>query len=286
VLTIYTLASCDTCRRAVQWLRAHGLAFAERSMRETPPTITELRRMLAGQGGELRRLCNTAGRDYREQQLGAKLPAMTEPAALALLARNGNLVHGLQRKSVGRRAVEKMSDPKPARIELRLRELAQLFNSMDPSPFIDRDLDADAEEFIVTWAREFPKDREFELCLQLAIPPQSDRAAGVNEAMHHYFSARAEMKRREFQQLMRRGRLSLVVGVLFLAGCLALGGSVAKWGKGTSAEIIEEGLTIAGWVAMWRPLEIYLYDWWPVRDEMRLLQRLARMRVELVLPPA
>ena len=91
-LKIYTYANCDTCRRAVKWLRAHDLAFAERAIRETPPTPAELRTMLAAYGGELRRLFNTSGGDYREQKLGEKLPGMTEAAALALLAGNGNLV--------------------------------------------------------------------------------------------------------------------------------------------------------------------------------------------------
>lgn len=91
-LIVYTYANCDTCRRAVKWLRAHQVAFEERPIRETPPTPAELRTVLAGQGGELRRLFNTSGRDYREQKLGEKLPTMTVPAAIELLARNGNLV--------------------------------------------------------------------------------------------------------------------------------------------------------------------------------------------------
>ncbi|MDB6113552.1 MAG: ArsC family transcriptional regulator [Lacunisphaera sp.] len=91
-LTVYTLANCDTCRRAVQWLRARGLTFAERPIRETPPTLGELRRMLAAHDGNFRRLCNTAGRDYREMGLAEKLPAMSESEALKLLAANGNLV--------------------------------------------------------------------------------------------------------------------------------------------------------------------------------------------------
>jgi len=91
-LKIYTYANCDTCRRAVKWLRAHEIGFDEHPIRETPPSLAELRRMLAAQGGELRRLFNTSGRDYREQKLGEKLPTMTESAALTLLAGNGNLV--------------------------------------------------------------------------------------------------------------------------------------------------------------------------------------------------
>lgn len=170
-------------------------------------------------------------------------------------------------------------------IQLRLRDLAQLFNSLDPSPFHERDLDADAEEFIVGWARENAKgEGEFRLEIQLAEAPRPERAAGAEEALQHYFLARAEVKEREFRQLMRRGRISLVVGLLFLALCFFLGELVATFGSGTAADLLREGLTIVGWVAMWRPLEIYLYDWWPLRDERRLLERLARVRVRLILP--
>ena len=92
LLTVYIYANCDTCRRAVKWLRAHGLPFAERAIRETPPGLAELRTMLAAYAGERRRLFNTSGRDYREFKLGDKLPAMTDGEAFALLGGNGNLV--------------------------------------------------------------------------------------------------------------------------------------------------------------------------------------------------
>ena len=91
-LTVYTYANCDTCRLAVKWLRAHKVAFTEKAIRETPPAMRELKAMLAHQGGDLRRLFNTSGRDYREQKLGATLPGLSESEALGLLAANGNLV--------------------------------------------------------------------------------------------------------------------------------------------------------------------------------------------------
>ena len=91
-LTVYTYANCDTCRRAVKWLRAHGLVFDERAIRETPPRLAELRTMLAAYAGDRRRLFNTSGRDYRAPMLGEKLSAMTDGEALALLGGNGNLV--------------------------------------------------------------------------------------------------------------------------------------------------------------------------------------------------
>ena len=94
MLTVYTLANCDSCRKAVKWLRARGVAFEEKPIRETPPSAGELKAMLARLGGakELRRLFNTAGQDYRAAGLKDKLPQMTEAAAIALLSKNGNLV--------------------------------------------------------------------------------------------------------------------------------------------------------------------------------------------------
>ena len=78
-----------------------------------------------------------------------------------------------------------MNPGEPQRIELRLRELAQLFNSLDPSPFLERDLDADAEEFIVGWAREVHLGHELELVVHLAEMPPPDRAASAGEAVRH-----------------------------------------------------------------------------------------------------
>ena len=170
-------------------------------------------------------------------------------------------------------------------IRLQLRELAQLFNSMDPSPFHDRDLDADAEEFILSWARELPPTHELELSVRLVTPaPAGEGAADIEAAVQHYFLNRAEMKHREFRQLMRRGRISLLVGLMFLASCLGLSDLVEHATAGASA-FLKTSLTIGGWVAMWRPLEIYLYDWWPMRVAQRVLGRLARLRVKLVAPP-
>lgn len=92
MLTVYIYANCDTCRRAVKWLRAHDVAFREKAIRETPPSEAELKRMLVALGGERRRLLNTSGRDYREQKLGERLPGMNDAELIKLLAGNGNLV--------------------------------------------------------------------------------------------------------------------------------------------------------------------------------------------------
>jgi hypothetical protein len=82
--------------------------------------------------------------------------------------------------------------------------------------------------------------------------------------------------------LFNRGRISLLIALTFLAASIAVGDAVANYlGESRLAEIVREGFLIGGWVAMWRPLEVFLYDWWPIRAEGRLLQRLSTMPVRL-----
>jgi arsenate reductase (glutaredoxin) len=92
MLQLYTYAKCSTCQNAVKWLRARGVKFTEHAIRETPPPLAQLRAMLQARGGDVRKLFNTSGMEYRAQGLGEKLAALSTEEALALLAGNGNLV--------------------------------------------------------------------------------------------------------------------------------------------------------------------------------------------------
>jgi len=167
-------------------------------------------------------------------------------------------------------------------IEVKLTELNQLFNSMDPSPFHERDLDHDAEEFIVSWAQEHPKQHDLKLVVHLTRRPEgiADPQKLTQESIEHYFGYRAQMILRDLKRLMREGRASLLIGLLFLIACqitaTLLTPSVAHW-----QAVVREGLTIIGWVAMWKPLDIYLYRWWPILALRRLYQKLAQMPVEV-----
>lgn len=91
-LKIYTYAKCGTCRKAVKFLDAHGIAFTEIPIRERPPTQPELEKMLGYMGGDIRKLFNTSGGDYKELKLKDKLPKLSASEAVSLLNGNGNLV--------------------------------------------------------------------------------------------------------------------------------------------------------------------------------------------------
>ena len=167
-------------------------------------------------------------------------------------------------------------------IEVEVTEVNQLFNSMDPSPFHDKDLDQDAEEFIVNWAQEYSQNEPVTLRVHLGHWPDTDPQPRVAEAVHNFFSYRAKLNRLEFRRLMEQGQTSLAIGLLFMAGCFALGRIVLANTAGPWAGFLRESLTIAGWVAMWRPMQIYLHDWWPVRRRGRTYLKLSRMPVEVI----
>ena len=158
----------------------------------------------------------------------------------------------------------------------------QLFNSMDPSPFIEKDLDDDAEEFIVSWAQEFSPNAPIKLRIYLDQSPAEDPKELIKTAVHNHFAHRAKITDLEFKRLLRQGRTSLFIGLVFLAACLFLSKMLLGHEAGTWAAVVRESLTIAGWVAMWRPMQIYLYDWWPLLRRSRIYAKLSHMPVELV----
>jgi hypothetical protein len=97
------------------------------------------------------------------------------------------------------------------------------------------------------------------------------------------FARRATLLRRDLRRLVRRGLVSLAIGVAFLA-LLFAAARLVNWlmGDGALASLFKESLVIGGWVAMWRPLEIFLYDWWPILGEQRTHDRLSRVSVRVV----
>jgi hypothetical protein len=170
-------------------------------------------------------------------------------------------------------------------IEVHVGELNQLFNAIDPAPFRERDLDPNAEAFIVESAKEMgDQERPFALVVYLDREAvTAEAAAAVKDAVHEYFANRARATRLSLRELFGRGRKSLAIGLLFVAMTVLASDLVQNnFEGGRFTNVISESLLIAGWVAMWRPLEVFLYDWWPIRAEARLYLKLSEMPVRLV----
>ena len=168
-------------------------------------------------------------------------------------------------------------------IDLRLNRVAQLFNTFDPSPFHERDLDDDAEAYIVACAREITHRHRIKLVIHL--PPEEaarEDPLQLEKAVNHYFLYRAQAQYRELLQVFRLGRWSLVVGLTTLVTCLCLRALIALLNsKLLASEIVSEGLLIVGWVAMWRPAEMFLYAWHPQRQTLLVYRNLSCVPVEI-----
>lgn len=163
-------------------------------------------------------------------------------------------------------------------IEIALRELKQLFNTLDPAPFHEKDLDPAAEEYIVSAVREIGS-LPSRLVLQLPSGTTDEEACGAVVAIRTYFAGRSRHAGEQLRLLLVRGVISLVIGLAFLAICLSARELLLAKAQPSDA-IVSEGLLILGWVAMWKPVEIFLYDWWPDLDRGRLFERIAHIQIE------
>lgn len=176
-----------------------------------------------------------------------------------------------------------VSDEQRAVIEVRVDRIAQLFHTLDPFPFRERDLDQDVEDYIVGWARELPRKEPISIIVYLSDTEFGTKATqDIREAFSRYFIGRSVAVQRDLNELFRIGRKSLAIGIALLVICLASAHLISGYLTDASLRnIVGESFLILGWVANWRPLEIFLYDWWPMAQRQRLYRRLGAAPVEL-----
>ena len=169
-------------------------------------------------------------------------------------------------------------------VELHLREVEQLFDSLDPCPFYERDLDSNAEEYIVESVREGPQHVISAIVVYFDQPSgQPNEQRVIEQAIHRHFARKVRLASRELHLLIRRGWISLIIGLTFLATLFVASEAVTSgMDAGPLTTVLRESLVIGGWVAMWRPLEIFLYGWWPIVGRRRLFATLAHLPVRII----
>jgi hypothetical protein len=146
-----------------------------------------------------------------------------------------------------------------------------------------------AEEFIAGWASDYPAHVELELSIRLEEArrePEAELDQLVRDAIRNHFEYRAQSARREHRALTSRGQRSILVGLLFYSMFFLAGQALGRVTDSTLAQLAGESLMVGGWVVLWRPLEIFLYDRAEVRRREREFLRLARMSVHVVCPRA
>lgn len=163
-------------------------------------------------------------------------------------------------------------------IDISADSVRQLFSGLDPAPFRHKDLDPQVEGYILAAIREVGGPARAKIAVHLPrAEADSADGQGVPDAVHNYFAYREWAAAEDLARLMRTGGVSLAIGLSFLFVCLALRQLFV--GDDAAGAAVAEGLLIVGWVALWRPLEIALYEWWPIWRQVRLFRALKSIPV-------
>lgn len=163
-------------------------------------------------------------------------------------------------------------------IEIRLNNLAQLYDSLDPAPFHEKSLDRDAEAYLLDCAGEHPAGTSLRLMVH---GPENLRShvTQIANAIHSHFSLAHRQVERRWRGHVRLARIVVVAGLFVLTLSLLLRRLLTEL-PFPGAGLISEGLLILGWVALWRPIEQAMFDRFDHRHKTALLESLARIPVE------
>jgi hypothetical protein len=166
-------------------------------------------------------------------------------------------------------------------IEIKIKKVGQLFNSFDPSPFLEKDLDDDAFEYIVSSVAEHALKTKQKIVIYMPMnQKQKISELEIKRAIHHFFGYKAALAEKSIKLKLQEGQLSFVLGIVFLSACLGISKWLSTLSENVFMTILVEGLIIGGWVAMWKPISNILYDWWPLHKERRIYEKIANMEVD------
>jgi len=222
-----------------------------------------------------------ASSSFAKTDSGLFLRILVEVAKLSA-SRESNGMNSLRWIRLARQMRYHFEDGR-ALIEVRVKSPRQLFDVRDPAPFRERDLDDELVEYILSCAEEFSSAQQFKVIVHLTEEVDPDlNSATIAHAVSQHFSFQADLKRRQLSHVLRTGQFFLLIGLITLFVCLGIAYSmdVTRWPQA----ILREGLVIFGWVAMWRPIELVLYDWWPHWGRVKLLRKLAHSPVQVLEP--
>jgi hypothetical protein len=166
-------------------------------------------------------------------------------------------------------------------IEIRLNNLDQFFNNLDPSPFHDKDIDDDAEKYIFDSVRAFPLKIPLKLVFYLPLEHHLKASKILPYAIENYFDFRTKMATNDLISTLYEGRIALLLGTLFLIICIGTRAALGFIADKPFGSILLEGLSIIGWVAMWRPIQIFLYDWWSLYRKRRIFEKIRDMPISI-----
>jgi hypothetical protein len=169
-------------------------------------------------------------------------------------------------------------------IELELHSVMQIFNSFDPAPFHEKELDEDAEIYIYNTVGEFPLKKPLEIVIYVPSSEfDGETERTLKEAIRNHFSYKKVLADIELRRLLERGKRNMTIAVVFLFLCLLIIRLLSSLGQSLINTMFSEGLTIIGWVAMWEPVYVFLYGWWPIVQKRNIYRKILNMDIRVVI---
>lgn len=168
-------------------------------------------------------------------------------------------------------------------IEIKLSSVIQLFNSFDPAPFHEKELDFAAEQYIVGIIRDFPPKTRFKIIIHLPGElATGEEAKTIATAIHNHFQYKMLVSEQQFRSRFRYGRSTLFIGLTFLMIALVVRQLVSSLDDHIIVQLFGDALLIIGWAAMWEPITVLFYQLWPIIQLKKIYGKISTMEIDIL----
>jgi hypothetical protein len=169
-----------------------------------------------------------------------------------------------------------------AQINLHTQNADDLF--IKPAILLDdlRPMNKDAEELIFEKARTLPRGSGISIIIQTKNDLTMKEADAAAMIQRHFLHCRKQAEK-QLRHTLNLGWRSLAIAFVFLIIMYSVANRLfPRLPEGGLMISVKELFIILGWVALWRPAELLLYEWFPIRKKARLFARLAESDIKFV----
>lgn len=168
-------------------------------------------------------------------------------------------------------------------IEVRVKNSQQLFDARDPAPFRDRDLDDNFVDYILSALQEFSLSTPLKIVIYVEDLETKDLPQeSIREAIRTYFSYKIDLQRADLRTFLKRAQLYLIIGLMVLGTCIGIAQNLIVSSPPGLIGVLREGIVIFGWVSIWKPIELILFDWYPLFEKLRIYRKLIATEIDII----